>query len=116
MKTTKIKYENDQFAYLYCQVASVVNECLPFGMKEDFGIDLVAEILELEDVYMIEKNILGTPADPEIDKFYHKDMIRYIVEKLNSRRIFPTCSDIEKILELELNHLVNTGICCKMVA
>jgi hypothetical protein len=116
METNMIKYERSQFVNLYRQAARRTYECLPFGMKDEYGIDLISEILEMEDEYKIKMRIHGKPANPNAVNIYPKDIVSFIINRLNDHFVFPTSSDIKKILGSEPGQLVNMGICCKKVA
>jgi hypothetical protein len=116
MKTNTNNFNNDQFAILYRQVARTINECLPLGMKDEYSVDLISEILELEDEYLIKMRLLGKATEPAFEQPFYKDMIRAIIDAINSKGIFPTYSDIEQILGTEKVYLLNMGMNFKNVA
>ena len=74
---------------------------LPFAMKYEFDVRNIAHILELEEEYIAIKKFWSNSdvnSDLQIDQ---SEMMLYIIDRINRIGIFPTVSDIKKILEAE---------------
>lgn len=116
METNMIKHDGSQFINLYRQAARNIHESLPFGMKDEYDIDLITDILVLEDEYMNFMKITERKAGQVVNNSYRKNTLCYITDTLNSRQIFPTYSDIERILGNEYHKSFNIGLWSKKVA
>lgn len=116
METNMIKFERSQFVNLYRQAARSIHECLPFGMKDEFSIDIITEILELEDEFLNKMKALEKIGENAVNTSTHKDMLCHITNILNSRQIFPTYSDIERVLGNKNSQSFSLGTWNKKVA
>jgi hypothetical protein len=116
METNIIKHDGSQFINLYRQAARSIHECLPFGMKDEYNIDLITDILVLGDEYNDDTKTKERIAGQVVNNSYRKNMLCYITDKLNSRHIFPTYSDIERIIGNENHQSFNIGQWNKKVA
>ena len=74
---------------------------LPFAMKYEFDVRNIGQILELEEEYIAIKKFWCN-ADVHSDcQIEQNEMMLYIIDRINRIGIFPTVSDLKKIIEAE---------------
>lgn len=85
--------------------ASEISLNLPFALKSEYDNHCIAKILELEEEYLSIKKFWNKNDLLQGIQVEQKEMIRYIIDRINCDGIFPTSSDIRKILNAEEEYL-----------
>ncbi len=84
---------------LFNDTAKEIIGHLPFAMKHEYDVSNIARILQLEEEYIaIKKFWCSNDANSDF-QIEQKEMMLYIIDRINRLGIFPTVSDVNKILE-----------------
>jgi hypothetical protein len=85
--------------------ASEINLNLPFALKAEYDNKCISQILELEEEYLSIKKFWNKNELLQGIHVDQKEMIYFIIDRINRRGVFPTSSDIKKILNAEEEYL-----------
>lgn len=85
--------------------ASEISFNLPFALKAEYDNKCISQILELEEEYLSIKKFWNKNELLQGIQVDQKEMIYYIIDRINRSGIFPTSSDIKKILNAEEEYL-----------
>jgi len=110
METTFSTGFNPVNSMLFNNTAKEIHSTLSFAMKCEYDVQCIAYILELQEEYTAIKKFWcngDATSDQQIDQ---KEMILYIIDRINRLGIFPTHSEVKKILGMEEENLAGEAM------
>jgi hypothetical protein len=104
METNFSNSFNSALGLSYNHAASEISLYLPFALKAEYDNNCISQILELEEEYLAIKKFWNKNELLQGFQVDQKEMISYIIDRINRSGIFPTTSDIKKILKAEVDY------------